>query len=170
MGFGLLSCVCFCFFFLVFCFAFFFIPPPSLFSRGLSSRKGCRRVSQPRRALIASACSGDAVKSLREWSPVLTQSCRPAAPAAPRSRHALPLAAAKGAGEAPPKDPTAGRRSPCVQSGQREPWVRHARTPSQAAQLRQGVRGVGCRQEPASRSQGCPLRLSLAPASSGAPV
>ena len=148
-------------FFVWFCF---------FFSRGLSSRKGCRHASQPRRALIASACSGDAVKSLREWSPVLTQSCWPAAHAAPRSRHALPLAAAKGAGEAPAKDLTSGRRSTFMQTGQRKPWVHHARTPSQAAQLRQGVRGVGRRQEPASRSEGCPLRLSLAPASSGAPV
>lgn len=55
----------------------------SFFSRGLSSRRGCRLTSQPRRALIASACSGDAVKSPREWSPVLTASCWPAAPAAP---------------------------------------------------------------------------------------
>jgi len=120
--------------------------------------------------LIASACSGDAVKALREWSPVLTQSCWPAARAAPRSRHALPLAAAKGAGEAPAKDLTSGRRSIFTQTGQRKPWVRHARTPSQAAELRQGVRGVGRRQDRASRSEGCPLRLPLAPASSGAPV
>lgn len=87
-----------------------------------------------------------------------------------RSRHALPLTAAKGAGEAPHKDLTTARRSISMQTGQREPWVRHARTPSQAAQLRQGVQGVGRRQEGASRSEGCPLRLSLAPASSGAPV
>lgn len=105
----------------------------------LTFRKGCRRASQPHRALIASACSRDAVKSLREWSPVLTQSCWPTAPAAPLSRHALPLAAAKGAGEAPAKDLTSGRRSAWMQSGQRKPWVRHALTPSQAAQLWQGV-------------------------------
>lgn len=93
---------------------FFFLS----FSRVLSSRKGCRRAPQPRRALIASACSGDAVKSLREWSAVLTRSCWPAAPAAPRSRHALPLAAAKGAAEAPPKDRGSARSSAACQRAQ----------------------------------------------------
>lgn len=48
-----------------------------------------------------------------------------------------------------------------MQAGQRKPWARHARTPSQAAQLRQ---------DGGSRGRGCALRLPLAPASSGAPV
>lgn len=57
-----------------------------------------------------------------------------------------------------------------MRTGQRKRWVRHARTPSAAAELRQGGRGLRRRQERASRSQGCPVRLSLAPAAAGAPV
>lgn len=64
--------------------------------------------------------------------------------------------------------PAAG--SPSMPSGQGEPRARHARAPSQAAQLRPGRRGLGRGQECAPRRQGWPVRLPLAPASARPPA
>lgn len=91
--------------------------------------------------------------------------CPAASPRCPAASQRCPRA-----GRAPPPRLAPAAGSASMPSGQGEPRVRHARAPSQAAQLWQGQGGLGRRQECAPRRQGCPLRLPLAPASSGPPA
>lgn len=139
---------------------FLFPPPPLLFPRFVIQKgmQACVPATQSIDCFcLQRGCCQVAARVESGFDTGLLGSGRRHAP--PLARAAPPLArAAPGLASPPAARPCpAGRAS-------------HARAPSQAAELRQGRRGLGRGQERAPRRRRCPLRLPLAPAPAAPPA